>query len=243
MIKNKVYSISNQILNYALLESYVTLFWNEVFSPLVLKGTDKHLMIMVKVAFANPKFDYAFRSLGYLRSVNHSEKELFIEYLSERLAMLNESYTSNPIDKLHFSYIEKEGLAPENSRKLLEAISDNKVTFHRFNNYNLPISMNPEDYGTVRGSAQFDTFTRYFVNNGPRYFEIDVSLNGLVNKVRIVGAADLSWVDTKLEAGVGFMREIGKSTKYFMDGINVLNKQLLPAKPFKRQVKDSLKKK
>ena len=123
----------------------------------------------------------------------------------------------------------------------METISDNKVTFHRFNNYDLPISMNPADYGTIilEGLIQSENIHRYVVKNGPRSFQIDVSLDGLVNKVRIVGAADISWVDTKLEADAGFMREIGKSTKYFMDGVNVLNKQLLPAKPFKRQVKDT----
>lgn len=237
MIKNQSYSITNKLLNYELLESYVTLFWNEIFSPLVLKGADHHLMIMVKVSFGTPKFDYAFRSLGYLRSVNHSEKELFTEYLAERLALLNESYTSNPIDKINFSYIEKEGLAPENSRKLLEAISDNKLTFHRFNNYDLPISMNPADYGTILAKEQFEAYTRYIVKNGPRSYKIDVSLDSLVNKVTILGAAELQWVDTKLEADAGFMREIGKSTKYFMDGVNVLNKQILPAKTFKKKNK------
>ena len=156
------------------------------------------------------------------------------------MASLNESYTSNPINQINFSYIEKEGLAPEDSRKLLETISDNKVTFHRFNNYNLPISMNPADYGTIilEGLIQAENIHRYVVKNGPRSFQIDVSLDGLVNKVTILGAADLNWIDTKLPADAGFMREIGKSTKYFIDGINVLNKQILPAKPFKRQLKD-----
>jgi hypothetical protein len=72
----------------------------------VLNNADKHLMVMVKVSFNEPKFDYAYRTLGYLRSVNHSEKELFTNYLSERLAYLNESYTSNPLDKINFKKCE-----------------------------------------------------------------------------------------------------------------------------------------
>jgi hypothetical protein len=239
MIKKQTYSISNQLLNYDLLSSHISRFWNEIFSPLVLNDTDKYLMIMVKVSFNSQKFDYAYRTLGYLRSVNYSEKELFTEYLSERLAYLNDSYVTNPVDKIHFSYIEKDGLVPEESRRLLQDISDEKITFHRFNNMELPVSMNLEDFGTIRGSTKFDTFTRYFINKGIRNYEIDVSLDGLTNNVTIMGPADLKWVDTRLLEG--FKREIGKSTKYFLDGVNVLNKQMLPAKPFKRVSSDRKK--
>jgi hypothetical protein len=232
MIKNQTYTINNQFLDYNLLSSYISRFWDDIFSPLVLKGADKHLMIMAKVSFNEPKFDYAYRTLGYLRSVNYSDKELFTDYLAERLTYLNESYTSSPIDKINFSYIERDGLAPEDSRKLLQDVSDSKLMFHRFNNLELAITMVIEEYGAIRAITKYDTFTRYIVKNGPRYYEIDVSLDELVNKVTISGQSDLKWTDTLLPEG-GFKREIGKSTKYFLDGVNVLNKQMLPAKPFK----------
>ena len=197
-------------------------------------------MILVKVSFNESKFDHTYRTLGYLRSVNHSEREEFTDYLAERLAYLNESYTSNPIDKINFSYIEKDGLVPEEGRRLLQDVVHNQVSFHRFNNMELPVTMKLEEYGIIRGSTQFDTFTRYFVNNGKRNYEIDVSLDKTNNKVTILGAVDLKWVDTKLTEG-GFKREIGKSTKYFLDGVNVLNKQLLPSKPFRRTKLDRKK--
>jgi hypothetical protein len=194
---------------------------------------------MAKVSFNEPKFDYAYRTLGYLRTVNHSDKELFTEYLADRLSYLNESYTSSPMDKINFSYIERDGLAPEDSRKLLQDVSDTKFTFHRFNKLELPITMVIEEYGVIRATTQHDTFTRYIVKNGPRYYEIDVSLDALINKVTISGASDLKWTDTKLPGGVGFKREIGKSTKYFVDGVNVLNKQVLPAKSFRKVSPDN----
>ena len=155
MIKNKSYTIKNQFLNYDMLSSYICMFWDDIFSPLVLKGVDKYLMIMVKVSFDTPKFDYAYRSLGHLRSVNHSEKEQFTDYLSERLTYLNEAYTSNPINKIHFSYIERDGFAPEDSRRLLQDVSDVQLSYHRFNNLELPVSMNPLDYGVLLASTQF----------------------------------------------------------------------------------------
>ena len=239
MIKNKTYTINNQLLNTGLLSSYVEMFWNDIFSPLVFKGADKYLMLMVKISFDSPKFEYAYRSLGYLRCVNHSEKELFADYLNDRMTFLNDAYTSSPLNKIHFSYIEKDGQAPEDSRRLLQDLSDVNLTFHRFNNYELPISMNIHDFDEIIATTAFETFTRYIIiNSGSRTYQIDVTLDGLINRVRILGAANLTWVDTKLANDIGFIREIGKSTKYFLDGVNVLNKQIIPAKGFKRQPKD-----
>ena len=57
------------------------------------------------------------------------------------------------------------------------------------------------------------------------------------NKVIILGPSKLQWVDTSiLNLGLdnAFKREIGKSTKYFLNGENVLNKQQIPSKPFRR---------
>ena len=74
------------------------------------------------------------------------------------------------------------------------------------------------------------------ITDNKKVFEIDISLDGLINKVTVLGASDLKWTDTKLSEG--FKREIGKSTIYFMDGEAILRKQLLPAKPFRKLVPD-----
>lgn len=149
MIKSQTYGISSQLLNYDLLTSYIERFWTDVFSPLVLDNSDKHLMLLVKVSFGEANLDCAYKTLGYLKNVNHSEKEDYTDYLAGRLAYLNESYISDPINKINFSYIEKEGLAPEDDRRLLQDVSDSELTFHRFNNMLLPVTMKL----VVRGSS------------------------------------------------------------------------------------------
>lgn len=106
---------------------------------------------------------------------------------------------------------------------------------HNFNNMVLPISMNPADYGDILSDSfvQVDNLSihRFIVKNGNRIYQIDISSDGLVNTVTILGAINLSWVDTKISSDI-FMREIKKSTIYFMDGVVVLRKQILNAKPF-----------
>lgn len=229
MIKLKSYSISQNItLTSQVLENYINKFWDEIFENI---KDNSHLMLMCKVQFSDEAMGY--KTLGHLVKTNYEDKSLFIEYLSLRLGVLNESYMVHPISTIIFSYVIKSGKNTETNRTLLHQ-EDKKIT-HNFNNMVLPISMKPADYGDIISDSyvQVDgnSIHRYIVKNGPRIYQIDISSDGLVNTVTILGAINLSWVDTKISSDI-FMREIKKSTIYFMDGVVVLRKQILNAKPF-----------
>jgi hypothetical protein len=209
--------------------------WALEFLPLY-KDT-KHLLILCKVQFVDKEMGY--RTIGALRKVNYEDKELYIDYLSQNLSLLNESYIVQPISKISLSYIIKDGLCNEKNRALLLNLEEKSTRFHNFNNLNLPISMNPGDYGDIRSSSYVEldgvTYHRFIVKNGNKTFEIDRSLDRSHNKVSMWNI-DLTWIDTRLtDLGTDiFMREIRKSTIYFMDGEVVLRKQILPAKPFRK---------
>lgn len=154
---------------------------------------------------------------------------------------MNESYQVSEVSEIIFSYVIKDGLA-EGNRTLLSDISNKELKWHRFNNMSLPITMNVEDYGTILTKpALYDTFTRYIAQSittgGVRIFQIDVSNDNVENIVTILGGSHLMWRDTKISGG-GFIREIQKSTIYFLDGEVILRKQVLPAKPFRRTLLD-----
>ncbi len=125
MFKIKSYSFNNFTLTNELLRVYITVFWDEIFSYIIKNG-DKHLMLMCKVELS--EIELGYRTLGNLRIVNYSDKELYIEYLTEKLDFIelldleNSFYTIHPISKITFTYIVKEGLAPEN-RALLQDLS------------------------------------------------------------------------------------------------------------------------
>jgi len=137
------------------------------------------------------------------------------------------------ITEISFTYVIKDGAVSQNERLLLEDISDKDITFHEFNKIKLPVSMNPADYGTIRGETLMGDLTRYFIRKGNKVYEMDVSQDKTINKVSIVGASDLNWVDTKLADDL-FKRELGKTTIYFLNGEQVLIKRLIPAAPFTR---------
>jgi len=237
MIKTQTYSIKNLILTSEVLELYINNFWNDIFTPI---QENKHLMLICKVEFNESELGY--RSLGHLRRVNFTDKELFIEYIIARLGVLTDSYVTEPISKITFTYIIKSGLVLDNKKSFFELDSKSSTT-HRFNNMNLPITMNPEEYGEVIVNNFVQTkggsFNRFVVENGNRSYIIDVSTDGLVNNVRIQGAIDLSWIDTKITSeapevagSLLFKRDIGKSSIYFLDGIRILRKKTLKFKPF-----------
>jgi hypothetical protein len=87
MIKTKSYSINNLSLTNEILVNFINNFWIDIFSSI---RETAHLMLMVKIQFNEENLKY--RSLGHLRIVNFDDKELFKDYLIQRLSILNDSY-------------------------------------------------------------------------------------------------------------------------------------------------------
>lgn len=236
MIKNQTYPIKNLLLTKEVVSSFIQFFWNDVFTKLDINN--KYLMILVKVKFSDEIQGY--KTLGHLRSLNFNNKELFINYIVQRLGVLVDSYTVLPISEITFSYIIKEGQATERSLELLNNTSDKELTIHRFNNMNLPITMDPYLYGKVlnKGTSPLEGYIRYTVSDiKNRLYLIDQSIDLLINKVTLLGGSELNWIDTIISdilGNDGFKREIQKSTIYFVDGEIVLRKQLLSGAPFKK---------
>jgi DNA polymerase family B len=240
MIKLKTYSIKNLPLTNQLLVTFISKFWEEIFSS--VKDT-KHLLILCKVQFSETEMGY--RTLGSLKKVNYVDRELFIDFLAQNLSILNESYLVHPILNITFTYIIKEGICKDNNRALLTDLSETDSRLHSFNNMKLPISMEPGDYGEIIASNFIEidelSYHRFIVKNGNKVYQIDRSLDKKCNKVTILGNIELSWIDTKLtDLGSDiFKREIKKSTFYFMGGEIVLRKQILPAKAFTKLTVDN----
>ncbi len=227
MIQLKSYNLNNLILSNEILNTYINNFWSEIFKNI---KDNKHLLLMTKVYFSDETVGY--RTLGHLRKVNFNDRELFIDYLSQRLTILNDSYVTHPISNITFSYIVREGLCTDNDRALLQDLTNKSLAFHHFNNMKLPVSMNPSEYGNIEVSnyvqVNGETMNRFIVNSGTKTYRIDS--NGLVNKVTVLGNIDINWTDTLVNGSL-IMREIKKSTIYFMDGEIILRKQILPVKP------------
>jgi hypothetical protein len=185
-------------------------------------------MILCKVQYSDTGLgnSNSYKTLGPLRRVEHKDLDLFINYLTERLGILIDSYNPTVKSKIIFTYIIKEGEISSSDRLLLQDLSDKKLPFYEFNKIKIPVSMNPSDYGTVLADKVVNNLTRYIITNNKRVFQIDVSLDQMINYVTILGASELKWIDTKL-SDYAFKREIGKSTIYFLDGEIIIKKQTI----------------
>ena len=246
MFKNQSYSINNLLLTNEILEANINKFWDDIFSKLIIEKT-VYLMVICKVDYISVGESMGgYSSLGKLRKVNYEDKELFIEFLTSRLGILTDSYTTQPISRITFSYLIKEGSAPDNRALLTPEVND-KPFNHRFNNMVLPISMNPEDFGEIvvdnyiqvsNKDGESMSVHRYVIRSEMKIFTIDVYDNGNRNHITIEGAIELSWIDTRIASVNGsflFKREIGKSTLVFLDGVRILRKKQLNAKPFRKE--------
>lgn len=247
MLHNKSYSVKSQIVTNEILTSYINKFWNEVFTPLLSDNKNKHLMILCKIQYSNDLEDSlsesvngSYKTLSPLRRVEIIDKELFTEFLIQRLGLINDSYSPLPVDKIVFTYLIKEGKITQTDRLLLQDIQNNELVFHEFNKLKLPVSMNPQDYGKVEVSNEIEEdgiiYQRYIVSSNKYTYKIDMydSPEGQTNIVRILGQIDLTWTDYKLDETdtSHFKREIGKTTIHFLDGNVILQKKQLNAKTF-----------
>lgn len=91
-----------------------------------IKNTN-HLMLMCKVQFE--KFKFPYKTIGHIRKVNFEIKELYFEYLSESLSILNDSYVTIPISNITFSYIIKKGLCTELNKNFLKDLTNKNLAF------------------------------------------------------------------------------------------------------------------
>lgn len=191
-ILTRSYKLSQStIITKDIMSGYVNLFWDDVYIPLNISNMNSHLLLMCKVEFSDPALGY--RTLGDMRKVNFSDKNLYIEFLLGRLGLLSDSYSVNLIDTIVFTYIIRDGIA-DDTRKLLE-LPKYEVKAHAYNNYVLPLTMNPSKYGSVIAKdISIENITKYVVSNDKHSFVIDSHNDGSVNNVKIMGAADLSWV-------------------------------------------------
>jgi hypothetical protein len=237
MIITKTFILpKNSTISHDILRGYINLFWKEVYKPLHNKDINMHLLLLCKVQFTDSNEGY--KTLADLRKVNFNDKEMFIEYLIGRLGYLSDSYQVNPVSKLLFTYIVKDGIA--NDTRLLLNNPVYEVTTHKFNNMQVPLTMDPFKYGEIIAEQEFtnDNKNRYVVRNNLQIFVIDINKDATINNVHIQGAVDIKWTDIKISDTI-FKRNIGKNTLYIKDGIIIVKEKQLTAKPFRKVKIDS----
>lgn len=235
MIQQQMYKLTQgTTLSTTILTQYITLFWTDIFAHLSNRD-NIHLLILCKVQFHNGET----RTLAHMRRCNFTDKDLFTNYLVSRLGGLNDTYKDTPIISITLDYNICDGLAAGD--RLLSKSEEYTVVKYNYNNMQLPLSMNPADYGTIINTQDMGDKVRYVVQDSQnRVIQIDVygtndNTSSRYNEVYYLAPVDLKYVDTLALIGNGFTRQIGKDTQ-FIDhtGVVVYKEKEIPAKPFNK---------
>lgn len=185
--KNTV-SISTQLISFVIL-----CFWEDIFAELPNRD-NTHLMLLCKVKFVNNEI----RTLAELRKVNYTDKELFKEYLFSRLGVIGDAYKDVGIVQIKFEYIIREGLANDD-RALIQNL-EYSVNTYSYNNYKLPLSMDPQAFGEIYGEKVDNNLNRYVIKNGNQI--ITIESDGITNSVHYASPIDLKFNDTRISDSV-----------------------------------------
>lgn len=183
---------------------------------------------MCKVFYSEQQY----KTIAPMRKLNFDDKDLFVEYLRLRLNKLVDTYQTETVLEICFSYIVFPGHASGHQKLLQEA--EYTCESYGYNNYILPVTMNPSDYGNVVAIAKQNihndqTVNTYTIMNNKDFFIIHSSLDGTVNNV-ITDGGELQWTDTLISESI-FKREINGSELYFKDGKCIVKTKNLKAKP------------
>jgi len=148
-----------------------------------------------------------------LQRINISNKpEDLLEYLLDRIGILEDAYKNVPIINLVFSYGVREG-------KIISTLGNKRnknIKFHKFYKNNLPIAHLPEDYGKVHYRIG-DTYT--IGVDKITVIIMECSPHDNINKIKYIKNNKLlfTWED-KIVSPNKIIREIGKSIYHFEDG-------------------------
>jgi DNA polymerase type B, organellar and viral len=119
-----------------LFQKYFDQFWSKVENKFT---ENNHAFILLKIKYNNGNLS----TIGKVQRLNIQDKFWYIDFIIENMKFKSEYYNETQIDSLIFSYGFKSGKI-----KIKENININ-IIYQNYKNYNLPISINPNDYGRI----------------------------------------------------------------------------------------------
>jgi len=159
-----LFNINNKVFTKILFEKIFNQFWNSIF----FQFTDNnHMFILFKVKYTNSDFS----TIGKIQRINKSDKNWYIDFILENMKFKSEYYNETQIESFIFSYGFKNMIIQNK-----DTLNDN-VTFQKYKNNNLPISMNPIDYGRLILKNKIESVINYII----QYKDLTINFNQFDN--------------------------------------------------------------
>ena len=203
--KKSIFNINNKVFSKDLFENILNKFWNSIENEFKI---DNHMVILFKIKYNNGELS----SIGKVQRLNLSDKKWYIDFILENMEFKSEYYNETQIDSFIFSYGFKLGKI-ENKDNL-----NKKVLLHNYKSFNIPISMEPNDYGRIIIQNELNYIIHdnqgqtINLNKFEGYNEVEIFKSG----ISLVKFKDIFINKNR------FLREIDNKKFYFENGNQIL---------------------
>jgi len=136
------------IISNSLIKMAIKVFWKNIVQKM---NDDKHIIVLFRIVYPND----IYNTLGQLQRLNKNEQNYYISYINDILSLKNNEYKSLPITKIIINYGIRDGITFKK-----ENIKSKNIIFHRYKNFNLPVTLNPLEYGNL---IYYDKFYKFYI--------------------------------------------------------------------------------
>jgi hypothetical protein len=150
--KDVTFDINNKVFTKILFEKIFNQFWKSIESKL---NNNNHMFILFKVKYVNKEFS----TIGKVQRINKNDKQWYFDFILENMKFKSEYYNETQIESFIFSFGFKEGMIKNKDNLIIN------VLFQNYKNNNLPISVNPMDYGRLIIKNKIESGVNYIIQN------------------------------------------------------------------------------
>ena len=200
-------NFGNKIFTGSLFKSKFNKVWKNIQSGF---NKNNHLFILFKIKYNNGEFV----TIGNLQRLNLIDKDWYINWIIDNMELKSEYYNETQIESLIFSYGFKSGVIPNKMNLNIEHFL--------IHNMELPISLNPADFGIISKTVDIPNGKLFIVTNDKgqiiminkfaKYNDVEYLLNGK----SVIKFRDEIISENK------FMRLIDNKKFYFEDSKQIL---------------------
>ena len=147
-----IFNVKNKLFSQKLFLKIFDQFWNKIVKDFT---ENNHMFILFKIKYVTGQT----LSIGNVQRLNNEDKIWYSEFILNFIELKGSFYNETQIESLIFSYGFKDGKV-ENKQE----ITYNGL-YQNYNNYQIPISTNPMDYGILINRINMKDSVVYFLHN------------------------------------------------------------------------------
>ena len=191
-----------QVLTKPLITEYINKFFIFIFQE--IDPNKQYLVLIFRIILSSGNI----KTVTKLQKLNRGNKEQLIEYINDKISLVQNSYFSEPINSIIISYGIRKGVLNESTLDIKPALN---IDHHIYYNNKLPISLLPSDYGKILYQST-DNLTYLIASKKNIQLLLEVKEGNHYIKYFKNSQLMYEWKDIINPIDKSITREIGKTT-------------------------------